>query len=512
MADKAKKKKKKKSSVKLSTRIMIGFFAAVLIPVISIALIVFVPMSSRLRTYGREYGVENLSYTSMYNNSVMISNLTKDEFENLRSLCLAQPEILENTEALKGLNARLSGTQSSLVIRKENSLVFNGSGIEDATLLAELPLYGSELALSSEWINIRPDLHMLIKQADFTDKDQKAVSAFILTNLNQILPGMMSWLRDLLVICIAALAVSALLMSIWIYAGVVSPVRQLKNAARNIRDGNLDFSVAPDGKGIKEIDDVVEDFEEMRTRLKESQEEKDRYDVDNRELISNISHDLKTPITSIKGYCEGIMDGVADTPEKKERYIRTIYNKANDMDRLINELTYYSRIDSNKMMYSFTKININEYFNDCADELSDELATEHIQLTYENTLQKQETIIGDAEQLKRVIHNIVSNSVKYMDKPEKKIAIRLFDAGDFVQADFEDNGKGISKQDLPKIFDRFYRTDASRNSVRGGSGIGLSIVKKIMDDHGGSVWATSTLGEGTTMHFILRKYSEVPVE
>ena len=249
----------------------------------------------------------------------------------------------------------------------------------------------------------------------------------------------------------------------------------------------------------------------MRKRLKESQEEKDRYDVDNRELISNISHDLKTPITSIKGYCEGIMDGVADTPEKMERYIRTIYNKANDMDRLINELTLYSRIDSNKMMYSFTKISVNEYFDDCVDELSDELAAEHVQLTYENRLEKNETIIGDPEQLKRVIHNIISNSVKYMDKPEKKISITLFDAGDFVQADFADNGKGIDKKDLPKIFDRFYRTDASRNSLRGGSGIGLSIVKKIMDDHGGSVWATSDLGEGTTIHFVLRKYSEVPV-
>ena len=121
------------------------------------------------------------------------------------------------------------------------------------------------------------------------------------------------------------------------------------------------------------------------------------------------------------------------------------------------------------------------------------------------------SVIADAEQIKRVINNIVSNSIKYMDKSHKVINIRLRDVGDFVQVEIEDNGKGIATKDLTKIFDRFYRTDASRNSTRGGSGIGLSIVKKILEDHGGKVWATSKEGVGTTMYFVLRKYQEVPV-
>ena len=104
------------------------------------------------------------------------------------------------------------------------------------------------------------------------------------------------------------------------------------------------------------------DFEKMRQRLKESAEEKIRFDNENRELISNISHDLKTPITSIKGYVEGIMDGVADTPEKMERYLKTVYNKANDMQRLIDELTFYSKIDTNRIPYNFRKINVSDYF------------------------------------------------------------------------------------------------------------------------------------------------------
>ena len=124
-------------------------------------------------------------------------------------------------------------------------------------------------------------------------------------------------------------------------------------------------------------------------------------------------------------------------------------------------------------------------------------------------------VIADGEQIRRVIHNIISNAIKYMDKQNGMkgiIQIRVKDVGDFVQVEIEDNGKGIASKDLPYIFDRFYRTDVSRNSSKGGSGIGLSIVRKILEDHGGKVWATSREGIGTIMYFVLRKYQEVPMK
>lgn len=295
----------------------------------------------------------------------------------------------------------------------------------------------------------------------------------------------------------------------WIYRTVSLPLAKLQAAARNIKEGNLDFEIKNETND--EIGQLCQDFEEMRLRLKANAEEKVAYDKENKELISNISHDLKTPITAVKGYVEGIMDGVADTPEKMDRYIRTIYNKANEMDRLINELTFYSKIDTNRIPYTFNKIHISDYFEDCVDELSVELDSSGISLTYFNYLEEDAVVIADAEQLKRVINNIVSNSLKYMDKPKGVINIRLRDVGDFIQIEIEDNGKGIAQKDLANIFERFYRTDASRNSSKGGSGIGLSIVKKIMEDHGGQVWATSKEGTGTTMYLALRKYQEVPV-
>lgn len=316
--------------------------------------------------------------------------------------------------------------------------------------------------------------------------------------------------KDLLVTAFIILVFTSVSVGLWIYRSIAAPLVKLRRATQNIKEGNLDFVL--EVEGADEFSELCRDFEEMRRRLKESAEEKVVLDKENKELISNISHDLKTPITAVKGYVEGIMDGVADTPEKMDRYVRIIYNKTNEMDHLINELTFYSKIDTNRIPYVFSKLNVDDYFADCAEEVGLELETRGIQLFYANYVDKDVLVIADGEQIRRVIYNIVSNAIKYMDKEKGVIQIRVKDVGDFIQVEIEDNGKGIAAKDLPNIFDRFYRTDVSRNSSKGGSGIGLSIVRKILEDHGGKVWATSREGIGTIMYFVLRKYQEVPVK
>ena len=316
--------------------------------------------------------------------------------------------------------------------------------------------------------------------------------------------------RDLLFTATVILVFTALSIGLWIYRSIATPLVKLKKATQNIKEGNLDFVL--DVEGNDEFSELCQDFEEMRKRLRESAEEKIILDKENKELISNISHDLKTPITAVKGDVEGIMDGVADTPEKMDRYVKTIYNKTNEMDHLINELTFYSKIDTNRIPYTFSKLNVEDYFSDCAEEVGLELETRGIELVYANYVESGVQVIADGEQIRRVIHNLISNAIKYMDKPKGIIQIRIKDVGDFIQVEIEDNGKGIAAKDIVYIFDRFYRTDVSRNSSKGGSGIGLSIVKKILEDHGGKVWATSRLGIGTIMYFVLRKYQEVPMK
>ena len=306
------------------------------------------------------------------------------------------------------------------------------------------------------------------------------------------------------------LIATSMIITAWVNKDIYKPIQGLSYAMQHIAEGDFDYRLPSDDSG--EVGQLYNNYEQMRLKLKENAEETQQNEQKSKELVSNISHDLKTPITSIKGYVEGIMDGVADTPEKMDKYIKTIYNKANDMDKLINELTTYSGIDSNKIPYNFHIINVADYFSDCVEEVGLDLEQKNIRLNYTNLVPADTSIVADPEQLKKVINNIISNSVKYMGHENGSIDIRILDDGESVRIEIEDDGKGIAAKDIGNIFERFFRTDASRNSMQGGSGIGLSIVKKIIEDHGGYVWATSREGEGTCMHFVIRKYSEIKDE
>ena len=281
---------------------------------------------------------------------------------------------------------------------------------------------------------------------------------------------------------------------------LLKPIREIIKTSKSYAQGNFNARVNVTAKN--EFGELARYMEEMADELSRSNEYR-------KSFISNISHDFRSPLTSIKGYIEGIMDGVADTEEKRNRYIRTIYNKVNDMNSLIEELFLYAKLDSNSVTYSFAKVNVDAYFQDCVEEISLDLESQGVDFGYFNYADRDTVIIADPEQLKRVVNNIIGNSVKYAS-PDRKlmISLRIMEEAEFVKIEIEDNGKGIARNEVPLIFDRCYRTDASRNSSKGGSGLGLSIAKKIIEEHGGKIWAVSTEGVGTTMCFVLRKYKE----
>ncbi|MBS6196172.1 MAG: HAMP domain-containing histidine kinase [Clostridiales bacterium] len=494
--------------MKLKNRIIISFFVIILVPLILTGITFMGFTAYQVRSIEKQYGIEGITYESLSNNTVILSKMTQKVFDNLLETAEVYPEKMEDIIYLDEINDELKNKSACLVVRKGQSMTYCGGNVDPGTMLKELPDYGNAMAGNDHGVYIGADVQALVKQVDFSFPDGEEGSAFIIIGADAVIPQMQQMLANMVFVIVMILIATSLGLCTWTYRGVITPLNQLKEATNNIKEGNLDFTV--EKSGVDEISDLCEDFEAMRQRLKQSAEEKVAFDKENKELISNISHDLKTPITAVKGYVEGIMDGVADTPEKMNKYIRTIYTKANEMDRLINELTFYSKIDTNRIPYTFNKINVSDYFEDCVDELHAELDSSGVSLTYFNYLEEDAVVIADAEQIKRVVNNIISNSLKYMNKSKGIINIRLRDVGDFIQVEIEDNGKGIAQKDLANIFDRFYRTDASRNSSKGGSGIGLSIVKKIMEDHGGQVWAASKEGTGTTMYLAFRKYQEVP--
>ncbi len=489
--------------MKFKTRLLITFLTIVLLPLLLTA-VAYISIGSYLLNAEKEFGMVNSDYTMLSDPMHGFEQISEEMLEEVKEQIAMDTSRLEDKEYLADLNKKIVDKASYIIVRKGNRIYYAGNDAAASKIFSRLPQFG--FAGGSNGTSYYYDsMSKLVKQLDFNFPDGAQGSIFIVTKVNSLISKQL--LVDMFIAIVVILVFTSLMLTRWISASVFLPVNELNIAMKNIAEGNLEYMLTTDNKG--EIGELYQNYEDMRLRLKESTDEKFQHEKQNRELVSNISHDLKTPITAIKGYVEGIMDGVADTPEKMDKYIKTIYNKANDMDRLINELTVYSGIDNNRIPYHFHRINVADYFGDCVEEVGLDLESKNIELNYSNLVSPDTVIIADPEQVKRVINNIIGNSVKYMDKEKGIIDIRILDEVDSIRVEIEDNGKGIAAKDLPNIFERFYRTDASRNSSKGGSGIGLSIVKKIVEDHGGYIWASSKEGEGTCLHFVFRKYSEM---
>lgn len=293
------------------------------------------------------------------------------------------------------------------------------------------------------------------------------------------------------------------LLTYYVSKSIIQPISELSTAARRISEGDLEYSVKSNKKD--ELGELSNNFETMRLKLKEAEQAQTVYETNRQELIAQISHDLKTPLTSIKGYVQGIQDGVANTPEKLEHYTETIYQTANDMNELIDELFLYSKLDLQQEKLQLEKVDLYAFFVDFIDEMSFFLKKKNGRANLSAEKTENYIVVADREKLKRVVLNIIQNSMKYMKKVPKQLQVSLESTENEVIVEIKDNGSGIEKADIPFIFDSFYRTDASRNSETGGSGLGLSIVKKIIQAHDGSVWAKSLLDEGTSIYFTLKK-------
>lgn len=304
----------------------------------------------------------------------------------------------------------------------------------------------------------------------------------------------------------------ALLINVWISYrvanNIVKPVQLLNRATGEIARGNLEHAI--EYSSADEIGDLCQSFETMRQRLNEAEALKQRYELNRQELVANISHDLKTPLTSIRGYIQGIQDGVANTPEKLGKYTRTIYSNTLEMDRLIDDLFLFSRLDMKQLDFDLQKIDIEQYLLDCVEDKSLEMEQKGIQLSFVNEYTSGLPVIADGQRLKRVINNILSNAVQHRNPAAEapSVTIRLGESENEALIGISDSGTGIAAEVLPHIFERHYRGEASRSRPAGGSGLGLAIARQIVEAHGGRIWAESPGTSGATICFTLPKWRD----
>lgn len=279
-----------------------------------------------------------------------------------------------------------------------------------------------------------------------------------------------------------------------IYNRILMPVESLKMAVFEVTQGNYDVQVT--SPSVPEITQLIEAFNEMSARLRESELLKQKYEANRKELIASISHDLKTPITSINGFTDGILDGVANTPEKQESYVRIIQQNARYMNRLIDDLLLYSKLDLHKLNFEFSPLPFGEYVSELFSELKLENEENGVVMTFANRLESDVSIPMDSRHFTRAIRNIVANAVTHGHGNAPQIDFTLDGTMDSLVLCIQDNGPGIASEQLPHIFDRFYRADCSRNPANGSSGLGLAIAREIVQAHRGTITAESIPGSG----------------
>lgn len=512
-------------------RLLAAFFIITALPLGLMSIATNLILSNQTSILENSYQAET-SVTAFITDPLhILYSMMMTDYTNLVQVADSTPDRFFDHSYLNTMNHFLEERDSFLVLRRKGKEYFVGNENLYAKL-DSLPGFSGYQNGSNTSISVNQSIPCLIKEKDFYFSDQSEGQVFLITDLTNITPAWEDSIQQLILSLILVIIATALLLIFWLQNSIVKPLNILRIATMRIGEGNLDEPVRV--TSTDEIGALCQDFEEMRIRLKKMIEDRIEYEADTREMISSMAHDLQTPLTSIKGYAEGILDGVASTPAKQEKYLRTIYSKASDMSYLVDEMSVFAKVEQNNLPYHFIPVNLHNYFNDCIDEFALDLETDNITLQFDNTVAADTMIYADPEQIKRVIQNIIDNARKYLDKPKGWILIEITDVpkpkakpplyrlinkdgsetdpeeasqstDSFVQIKIQDNGSGIPEEDLPYIFHRFFRADASRNSSKRGSGLGLSIVKKIINDHQGQVWAQSTPGKGTSIIFTLKK-------
>ena len=413
--------------MKIKKRLMIAFLIITLVPVglsISIGTMLIKYQEMLMK---QSYHVSGDTVQIILNPMRILDGITSHIYEEITKVLNEDPDTLNNQEQLQEWNEKLKRLRSYLVVRKDQEYIYIGDREKFSELMEKLPTFGSYVKNDGGNSYMDGEFPAFLKFRDFYFKNKEQGTVFIITDFNALAPQLRHFVLEFAVAFPLILILTAALLTVWIYRGILKPLNVLKIATHEIREGNLDSPILSDSDN--EIGLLCKDFEQMRLKLKEQSRTSLQYEQDMRDLIRNISHDLKTPLTTIKGYSEGLLDGVAGTEERRRKYLQTIYNKAEDMTSLVDELSIYSQFDCNTIPYNFQRINLDNYFTDCVSELQLDLELKQIELNYMNYMDHDLEIVADPEQLKRVINNIIGNSVKYMGKKKGIISIRIRKTG-----------------------------------------------------------------------------------
>lgn len=313
-------------------------------------------------------------------------------------------------------------------------------------------------------------------------------------------PVIMRFLVIWAVMAGAVVISTGVIINAYLSHSILRPLKELNTAMEYMRNGNLSYEFT--GSADKELQELCKSFEALRLKLQTTVNENLEREQEQRMLLANISHDIKTPITSIRGYVEGILDGVADTPEKMERYLTTVRAKADAIELMADNLSLYSKLEMKRVLYHMENTDIFLFLKEVTEEFALDLQHSGMRLTYDIAPEAAPGKL-DKEKMRRVFANLITNAIKYKKPDCGSLCVSGKLTAHGAMISFTDEGTGIAQEDLNRVFEGFYRGDPSRNSKIEGNGLGLAICRQIVQDHGGKIWIRSEKGQGTEVILLL---------
>lgn len=306
---------------------------------------------------------------------------------------------------------------------------------------------------------------------------------------------------------LAGLLGFALGMSIFVAISLSSSTthsfHQLVGAVNQISAGDLTTRVPVHSQD--EVGKLASIFNHMVERLEESFTRERELEQARKELISSVSHDLRTPLASIRAMVESINDGVVSDQGTVRRYLRTIETEVENLSQLISDLFELSQMEAGTLELHLESSSLADLISDTLESMSAQATAGGRHLNLKGSVDGEvPSVVMDAPRVQRVLYNLVQNALRHTP-PDGTIYILARDVGTEVHVEVSDTGEGIPDEELSRIFDRFYRSERSRSRDTGGVGLGLSIAKGIVEAHGGRVWVESALGKGSTFGFALPK-------
>ena len=299
---------------------------------------------------------------------------------------------------------------------------------------------------------------------------------------------------QLVYVTVIALIISSV-VSIFLSKRISHPLQEMTNAAKKLGQGNYDVEFKK--SGYVEIDELSDTLNYATKKLKQTDEVR-------KELIANVSHDLKTPLTMIKAYSEMIRDLSGENKEKREEHLNVIIEETDRLTRLVSDMMDLSKIESGLTTLTKTEFNLSEVvkkivsgFNIIQDE----------DCSIKVDVPNEAYVLADKTKIEQVVYNLVANAINHSGE-NKDIKIKIVSNSKRYKFLVEDNGPGIKKEDLPNIWNRYYKTADTYKRANSGSGLGLSIVKNILDKHNSNFGVDSIVGKGTTFYFDLEKGSK----